>query len=271
MKTIIITGATGSIGNATARAFAQKENVQLVLVGRNNEKLHQLKAELASKETPVEVVTADLGDVPSVKSAVEAISGKFPAVDAIVNIAAVYKAQKTLTRQRLEMMLATNHLGPFALTNGLMKQLKDSPGSKVLTVSAPSSTRLDFSNWNSTVNFSAFSVFGGTKMMNLLFAFSLARQFEGSAHASMAFHPGLVKSELLTEGPGFLKGLLKVISSKPDKTANAIVRLIMEGSVAEQNGKFYNNSMKPLKAAKHAYDEHIQKQLWKKSEESLAV
>src|SRR5687767_708020 len=118
MKTIVITGATGSIGAAAAKALSKKGDVNLVLVGRNKEKLNKLKGELSNQKTKVEVVEADLGDTASVKNAVQTIKGAHPSIDGIVNIAAVYKAAKTQTKQKLETMFATNHLGPFALTTG---------------------------------------------------------------------------------------------------------------------------------------------------------
>jgi retinol dehydrogenase 12 len=270
MKTIVVTGATGSVGSATVRELAKNEPITLVLVGRNTQKLEALKKEVANNKVRVDIITADLGNTQSVKKAAKTIRESYGNINAVINIAAVYKAGRVLTEQKYEMMMATNHLGPFALTTGIMDVLKATPGSKVFTVSAPSSTKLDFENLNGEKKFSALGAFGGSKMMNLLFAFDLAKKFEGHDHASIAFHPGLVKSELLNEGPALLKGFLNLISSKPGKTARAITKLVMEGDPRNQNGKFYNNSFKEMKAAKYAYDPSVQQQLWTKSEAMLA-
>ena len=43
--TVLITGATGAIGKASALQLA-KENCQLILLGRNPEKLGEVKAEI---------------------------------------------------------------------------------------------------------------------------------------------------------------------------------------------------------------------------------
>jgi short-subunit dehydrogenase len=266
MKTIVITGVTGAIGKATVQEFSKMGNVNLVLVGRSILKMNELKSSLAPKNTKVDIIEMDLSDMDSVKKGVETINNSYNTVDALVNIAAVYKATRTLTKQKRETMFATNHLAPFALTLGILPNLKKAAGSKILTVSAPSSTKIDFDNLNGEKKFSAFGAFGGTKMMNLLFSFKLAKELRGGQHASMAFHPGLVKTELLNEAPAMLRGLLKLISSSPEKTAKAIVSLVLEGDVVSQNGKFYNNGKKELKAASSAYDTTIQEKLWQLSE-----
>jgi len=46
-KTAFITGATSGIGKATAQLFAQN-NIRLILCGRRNERLVQLKEELVN-------------------------------------------------------------------------------------------------------------------------------------------------------------------------------------------------------------------------------
>jgi NAD(P)-dependent dehydrogenase (short-subunit alcohol dehydrogenase family) len=264
MKTIILTGATGAIGSATASALAAKGS-HLVLVGRNKTALENLTGSLVKYGGKVETVLCDLSDTASVKRAVLQIKTSHPVIHGVVNIAALYKSSLDRTPQKLETMFAVNHLGPFMLTTGLLNGLRAAEGSKVLTVSAPSSTKIDFDNLNAEKKFSAFNAFGGSKMMNLLFSFNLARKFNGTGHASMAFHPGLVKSSLLKEAPSFVKGFLKLVSSDPQVTGEAIATLMLNGDPAAQNGKFYNKSLKELKAAPHAYDENIQQRLWEKS------
>jgi NAD(P)-dependent dehydrogenase (short-subunit alcohol dehydrogenase family) len=269
MKNIIITGATGSIGKASAIALARKENVQLIIAGRNPAKLKQLKQELQSinKNCEPDLIELDLGNANSIKKAAEGIKQKYPKIDALVNIAAIYKQKRETNSAGNEMMFATNHLGPFLFTKLLLDNIKNTNGSKVLTVSAPSSTAIDFENLNGEKKFSAFNAFGASKMMNLLFAFKLGREFEKGSQASMAFHPGLVKSDLLHEGPGLMKGFFRMISSPPEKTAAAIASLITEGEAASQNGKFFDKNMKVLKAASRAYDQGVQDKLWKRSVE----
>jgi len=69
--------------------------------------------------------------------AAKEISRTFGHVDALLNIAATFSADYRKTKEGFEVMLATNHLGPFLLTNLLRDQLVGR--GRVITVSAPSS------------------------------------------------------------------------------------------------------------------------------------
>lgn len=71
MKTYLITGASSGIGKALIESFGN-ENIRVIALGRNLEKLEELKHELASKVeiVPVEV---NLEDVPSIKSALTGV------------------------------------------------------------------------------------------------------------------------------------------------------------------------------------------------------
>jgi NAD(P)-dependent dehydrogenase (short-subunit alcohol dehydrogenase family) len=269
MKTILLTGATGAVGEAAARAIAARGNVNLLIAGRDRKKITQLVSSLSGPQATVEGVEMDLADPRSVSAAAGALGKRLRSLDALVNVAAVYKAQRATNPRGWEAMFATNHMGPFTLTSTLLPLLKSTPGSKVVTVSAPSSTHLNFEDLHYEKKYSSLNAFGASKMMNLLFTFKLADQFKGSPHASFAFHPGLVKSDLLKEGSAFVRGLFRLISSPPKKSGEALAKLVLEGDVKSQNGKFYNNSLKEMKAAGYAYGEQVQQKLWSLSESLL--
>lgn len=63
MKTVLVTGATGAIGKATALELG-KHNCAVILLGRNTEKLSKAKADiiLATKNNYIEIITADLSE-----------------------------------------------------------------------------------------------------------------------------------------------------------------------------------------------------------------
>ncbi|MBC9794359.1 SDR family NAD(P)-dependent oxidoreductase [Sinomicrobium sp. FJxs] len=81
--TAFITGATSGIGRATARAFAGK-GINLVLCGRRQERLDNLKIEL-SAFTEVHTLQFDVSDKEGVFKAVESLPGKFSDIDILVN------------------------------------------------------------------------------------------------------------------------------------------------------------------------------------------
>lgn len=265
MKTILITGATGSIGKAVAVQLSSTTDSKLVLIGRNAGKLQETKQALKDPSL-IDVVAMDLGNKASIKTGVDLIRSRYKKIDALINIAAVYKAKRETDTHGIETMFGTNHLGPFQLTMGLIDILKSTPNAVVLNVSAPSSTKLNFEDLNGEKKFSALNAFGASKMANLLFTFRLAKDFAEGNQAAIAFHPGLVKSELLKEGPALLSGFLRLVSSKPEMAAKTIAELVLKQD-KNQNGKFFTKGAKELKANSYAYDSSTQNQLWEKSME----
>ena len=84
MKYALITGASGGIGSATARAFAQAGYGVALHGHRHREKLHALAQELSDLSVPVLEVYADLSDSTQAKAMVESVLEAFPQLDILV-------------------------------------------------------------------------------------------------------------------------------------------------------------------------------------------
>tara|TARA_R110001583_G_scaffold103863_4_gene251171 strand:+ start:2574 stop:3329 length:756 start_codon:yes stop_codon:yes gene_type:complete len=82
-KTAFITGATSGIGKATAQLFAQN-NIRLILCGRRNERLIQLKEEL-SKSTKVTTLQFDVSKKEEVFNAIGSLPKEFQKIDILIN------------------------------------------------------------------------------------------------------------------------------------------------------------------------------------------
>jgi NAD(P)-dependent dehydrogenase (short-subunit alcohol dehydrogenase family) len=273
-KIVLITGATGAIGKATAFELA-KNNCHVVLLGRNPEKLNIVKSEI-SKSTgnnDIDMVVADLSEPKSIKEATSEIKKKYSSLNALINIAAIFKSQRLENSQGTEYMLSTNHLGPFALTNDLLALLTAGKPARIITVSAPSTTRINFDDINGTDKFSPgfMGVFGATKMMNIMFTYALARRLEGTGVTASVFHPGLVKSNLTNEMPAFLNFIFKSISNEPKKAAEMMCSLAIDNKFETSNGKFYKSDGKEIKSTKYSHDKDLQEKLWTISEQLSAL
>jgi 3-oxoacyl-[acyl-carrier protein] reductase len=93
-KTALVTGATGGIGGAIARAF-HKQGATVAVSGRQTEKLEKLVAELGSR---AHVVPCDLADRAAVTGLIDAATAKLGRLDILVNNAG-------LTRDNLFMVM----------------------------------------------------------------------------------------------------------------------------------------------------------------------
>lgn len=84
-KMVLITGATSGIGEGCARKFAS-HGANLILNGRNVEKLEKLKAELESKyNVKVLLLPFDVRDRKAATDAVNSLTGMWNEIDILIN------------------------------------------------------------------------------------------------------------------------------------------------------------------------------------------
>lgn len=82
-KRVVLTGGTSGIGHELVQLLAPSS--KLVIVGRNPQKLEDLKSQHAGVAT----VTADMADRSSVLGAAEEIKSRFGSIDVLINNAAM--------------------------------------------------------------------------------------------------------------------------------------------------------------------------------------
>ena len=122
-KAFIITGPTSGIGRATALEVAK--NGTVVLVGRGRQKLAEVHREIERQGGHSVEIMCDLSDTDSVhRAATKIIELRFP-IAGLVNNAGIHQMRPTKSPQGWDLTFATDHLGPFALTEALIPHLPD--------------------------------------------------------------------------------------------------------------------------------------------------
>lgn len=263
-KVVMVTGANAGIGKATATALA-KEGANVIMVCRDLVRgaaaLDDVQA--AAPHSKIDLLIADLSVPSSVRAMVASFYQKYERVEVLINNAAVYKAQHTLTADGLELMFATNHLGHFLLTNLLLDRFK--PGARIIHVTAPSTSNLNFDDLQGKQKFSPLNAFGASKMCNLLFNYALADRLAGTGVTSNALHPGLIKSNLTGEMPALLRWGVNLVSRPPERAAAAALYLASSSALEGVTGKFFKGKQEIAPAA-YALDKQVQDRLWQESE-----
>lgn len=264
---VAVTGATGAIGSATAALLARR-GARLLLLGRPSERLDALVEQL-DRDNRVSSVEVDLSSLASVRAAARQISRTVAHVDALLNVAAVFTPEYRQTPDGLELMLATNHLGPFLLTNLLRDRLAGS--GRVITVTAPSSTRVDLDQLLAKDRFRARRSFGATKAANLMFTFELAKVAKRWDVRAYAYHPGLVRSELMREAPQPIRLLTNVVSRRsPTRAAEYLAELATSPAFESTSGWFFKGGRR-IDPPKSTVDAAAQRALWKRSAELVVL
>src|SRR6266508_3559366 len=106
-KTIVITGATGALGEKAAHGFAARGH-SLVLLDNDQIKLDALTRDLNLPEDRLFASVVDLRDGDAVRSTAEAVSVKFGGVHALIHLVGGWVGGKTLiesSAEDLEFML----------------------------------------------------------------------------------------------------------------------------------------------------------------------
>lgn len=129
---IILFGATGGIGSATARRLV-REGRSVLLAARNQEKLDQLAQELGA---PVVIVNAD--DSGSIEAAFASCANQFGSVSGAVNCfgSLLLKPAHLTTDADWQQTLTTHLFSSFAIVRAAAKTMRQGGGSIVLISSA---------------------------------------------------------------------------------------------------------------------------------------
>src|SRR5271170_5645527 len=122
-KAYIITGPTAGIGRCTAFELAKHGTV--VLVGRDRGKLAEVQKIIEQKGQHAVSVVCDLSDLASVRRAASEIIALHLPIAGLLNNAGIGQMRATRNALGWDMTFATNHLGPFVLTEALVPYLPD--------------------------------------------------------------------------------------------------------------------------------------------------
>jgi NAD(P)-dependent dehydrogenase (short-subunit alcohol dehydrogenase family) len=131
-KAYIITGPTSGIGLATAFEVAKHGTV--VLVGRDREKLSELQKAIEQKGQHAVSVVCDLSDPSSVRRAAAEIIALHLPIVGLLNNAGIFPMRAAKNALGWDNAFATNHIGPFVLTEALISYLPD--GANVVFVAS---------------------------------------------------------------------------------------------------------------------------------------
>jgi NAD(P)-dependent dehydrogenase (short-subunit alcohol dehydrogenase family) len=197
-KRAIVTGAASGIGVETARALAGA-GTAVTLAVRKVDEGERVATEIRSSTGNDEVSAAplELTDLASVESFVDGWEGP---LDILVNNAGVMAVQElTPTERGYELQFATNHLGHFALAQGLHGALAAAGGARIVSVSSSGHLRspVVFDDLHYRFReYDPFGAYGQSKTANVLFAVEATRRWAPDGITANALMPGGIATQL---------------------------------------------------------------------------
>jgi len=248
LKTVLITGATSGIGLAGAEALARKG--WRVLVHARTEARGQGALDVLRKAVPdgvFEVVTGDLASLKSVADLASQVAVKAPILDALWNNAGGMQTTRLASADAVELQMAVNHLAPFALTARLLPLLKLAPAGRIVATSsmAHAFAPKKIDDWfaDQQEKYQPMSVYGKSKLANILFTQELSRRLAGGTVTAHCFHPGWVRTGFGSGGQPQKASLMSVASAllalPPEKGADTGVYLIDDPEPARTPGLYW--------------------------------
>jgi NAD(P)-dependent dehydrogenase (short-subunit alcohol dehydrogenase family) len=272
-RRVIITGANSGIGLAAARALAAA-GADVTLAVRDVEKGARA-AESVSGST--EVRSLDLANLASVRAFAAAWEGP---IDLLINNAGVMATPLRRTQDGFELQFGTNHLGHFALTNLLLRDIVG----RVVTVSsiAHRQGRIDFDDlgWERR-RYNAWAAYGQSKLANLLFTLELQRRLglAGSDVLSVAAHPGYAATNLqssVKQGGPLHRAIASLGETLLAQSADAGAQPTLYAALADIPGSSFvgpdgfmqmRGAPRLVTPARRALDNGVAMRLWRASEE----
>ncbi len=137
-RVVLITGATGALGNKTAQTFAVHGH-SLVLLDNDQKKLDALTRDLNLPDDHLLASVVDLRDGATLHSTAEVVAVKFGGVHALIHLVGGWVGGKTLVEasaEDLDFMLSQHVWTTFHLFQAFAPQLSKNGWGRVMIVSA---------------------------------------------------------------------------------------------------------------------------------------
>jgi NAD(P)-dependent dehydrogenase (short-subunit alcohol dehydrogenase family) len=272
-KTCIVTGATNGIGEATALGLAQK-GARVIGIGRSRTKCAETTERIKrlSGNQQVEFLIADLSVQEQVRQLAETIHRQCTQVDVLVNNAGGYFTSRQESADGIEMTWALNHLNYFLLTNLLLDLLKAAAPARVVNVSSDAhrNASIRFDDPEFKKGYSGFTVYGHSKLANVLFTYELARRLEGTCVTANALHPGFVASGFGMNNGSLMSMAMRLAqrfgARSPEKGAQTSIYLASAPQVENVTGQYFADE-RAVKSSAASYDRDAATRLWHLSEQ----
>ncbi len=231
---VIVTGATGVIGNAIARALAATHDYALVLVARDADRATQAVNAIRrdTGNDNVRCVLADLSRRNSIQALADTWEGP---LHVLVNVAGVAPRRRQETADNIELTFATNVLGYHWTSEAFRPYLARSAPARVVNVASYWAGNLDLDDLEfHRRRFDNHSAYRQSKQANRMLTVASAERMENAGITVNACHPG-DPSSVLSRNLGFGS------AQTPEDAARTPVMLARGELGATTTGRYFEH------------------------------
>jgi short-subunit dehydrogenase len=206
--TVLVTGATGGIGQAISRAFSER-GANLILTGRRGDVLERLAGELGARAIPCDLADRDqLGRLAAESSPVDVL---------IANAALPASGVLTeLTQEQIDRMLEVNLAAPIVLARSLAPGMIERRRGHMVFISSLAGKAAS----------PASSIYSATKFGLRGFALGLREDLRPHGVGVSVVLPGFISDAGLFADAGDIKLPPGIRTRTPEQVAAAVTHVI---------------------------------------------
>ncbi len=236
-KKVIITGATGGIGNSLVKRFAE-EGAIILATGTKEEKLNDLKKNFSN----IQIAKFNLGEHSTIESFIESAVQKLGGLDILVNNAGINLDSLTIrmSEENWKKVLDINLTSTFLMCKSAIKKMIKNKSGKIINITSIVGHTGNFGQTN----------YSASKAGTVAFSKSLALEYAKKNININCVSPGFIKTEMTDKIPEEYKKML--INKIPagdlgtgDDVSNCVVFLASDkanyinGETIHVNGGMY--------------------------------
>ncbi len=217
-KTVLVTGASYGLGEATAHKLAAA-GATVLLVARSADKLDQVAASIAGAGGRAVPYPTDLADGARITALTKQLTDNHDALDIIVSNAA-----KSIRRplrlqynrpQDFERTIETNYLGPVRLLLGLLPGMRERGAGHIVNVSTIGVRMIPTPRWGTYI---------ASKVAFDMWLRSVAPEVHADGIDITSVYMGLIHTRMSEPTPS----LRRMPGMQPDEAADVIAKAIIE-------------------------------------------
>jgi NAD(P)-dependent dehydrogenase (short-subunit alcohol dehydrogenase family) len=255
---ILVTGATGGVGEALVRSLAARGDV-ILAHARSAAALEHLVTDVQTSGGNISAFVADLSSLDEVVRLARHVGP----IDVLINNAGVGfgrdRTRREESRDGFEMIFAVNYLAPFLLTETLTADKRTGAASLRTIVNVASAGQAPLDEADLMLErpgaYEGTLAYRRSKLALIMDTFDRARRDPKRAY--VALHPGTFLATKMV-----LEAGIAPLGTAEDGAA--AVQAVLDQALAGKSGVYFDKA-KPTRANAAAYDQAAQERLRKKA------
>jgi len=213
-KVILLTGAGSGIGAAIAKELSEL-GAQLILVGRNQDKLEAVKQQLSGQH---DILVADISSSTGRQTIKEHCNQLDKGIDILINNAGIsaFARFETMSEEKISSVININLTSTILLTQQLLPLLQAKPSAKIVNIGSAFAS----------LAFAGFTVYSASKYGIKGFTEALRRELHGGTVDVRYFAPRGTKTPFNDANVDALNVAIKANIDSPEKVAAEFVSFL---------------------------------------------